>query len=519
MNFKHKILAAGLAAIIAGFGIFTANTGAAQTQTDNDNANSTIAQMMQMIETLKQQIQQIIALIAQLKPQETCGNGACRFGETATNCAADCGAKTNCAKEGETMSVNGRQCCAGLSAVAGSLWNGKCVVPPGGFRTCLKCGDGVCGASENECNCPGDCGQITACAKEGAIVYQVQSCCADLVRIACSGINCHDDGSGICAKCGNGICGLGETAENCAKDCDINLNPVCGNKICERGEADFISDPSYKGSCPADCGNKSGEITVICAPGSDCRTKTCYREGEGEIGLITGPAKPCCSGLTPQLKTTSYSNDTQAVTEGFICRTPLAADCKKEGELFGYLEGECCDGLLKVYPDGAKTYSAGESQNFQVTCKKSASYITNAPDKCVAVNIKALANNKYVAAENGGASPLIANRDTAGPWELFYIYPTTNSGINIKSAINGKYVIAENGGSSPLIANRDEINPWGRFVLSPIFNTSYVAIKASANDRLVTAENGGDSPLIANRDEIASWEKFTIIKVSDCQIQ
>jgi len=231
MNLKNKIIAAALCALIAGVGIFGVGGNNALAQTGGANADQAIAQMMQMIETLKQQIQQITQLIAQLKPQETCGNGACRFGETATTCPADCGVKTNCAKEGETMSVNGKQCCAGLSAVAGSLWNGKCVVPPGGFRTCLKCGDGICGGGENECNCPGDCGQITSCAKEGATVYQVgdirypQSCCADLVRIACAGINCHDDGSGICAKCGNGQCESGETMDNCMVDCGLRLWP------------------------------------------------------------------------------------------------------------------------------------------------------------------------------------------------------------------------------------------------------------------------------------------------------
>ncbi|MFZ3100530.1 MAG: hypothetical protein WA103_04880, partial [Minisyncoccales bacterium] len=113
MNLKSKILAAGLAAIIAGGTIFGANCALAQT--DNDSANSAIAQMMQMIETLKQQIQQIIALIAQLKPQETCGNGKCRFGETAATCPADCGQQiADCAKEGEVFVNDFKQCCSGL---------------------------------------------------------------------------------------------------------------------------------------------------------------------------------------------------------------------------------------------------------------------------------------------------------------------------------------------------------------------------------------------------------------------
>jgi hypothetical protein len=351
--------------------------------------------MMQMIETLKQQIQQIIALIAQLKPQETCGNGKCRFGETAATCPADCATETcvkeggiidwrlprtpecctgltkildcsesNCSKssnsvctycgngicgagensyncpadcnttactaEGRTKSMSMPDCCAGLKSILNQIpaGDGTCGgVPNDGSVICANCGNGICGAGENKCNCPADCGQITACAKEGVIVLPYQSCCAGLARIACSGNYCHDNGSGICAKCGNGICGLGEAAAN----------------------------------CPADCFG----------------AKTCYSEGEGEtgeVGLTAGITIPCCSGL--------YPNGTQAVTGGFICRKLIAdfnntkpdtvVNCKKEGELFGYLEGECCDGLLKVYPDGAKTYSFGESQNFQVTCKKPA---------------------------------------------------------------------------------------------------------------------------------------------------
>ena len=64
MNFKQKIVAVCLAAVIAGAGIFGANVALAQTDSSN-SPSPLIAQMMQMIETPKQQIQQIIALIAQ----------------------------------------------------------------------------------------------------------------------------------------------------------------------------------------------------------------------------------------------------------------------------------------------------------------------------------------------------------------------------------------------------------------------------------------------------------------------
>jgi len=537
MAFKSKILAAGLAAIIAGFGIFAANINTAQAQTDNDNANSAIAQMVQMIESLKQQIQQIIALIAQLKPQETCGNSKCRFGETAATCPADCGTTTNdngkakCSATGgvwkysdcasgcvyntkSERAVGGKSCAAvcikdfTCECAGGKYWASReegCI-----NNTADTCGNGICDLEESVANCPADCNdcvigfkanECCGCPKKisrslvgtnGWVAYEKgkdysafpkKENCAGIACSPCEDINTIYQNN--CALCGNGTCEIGETADNCTKD----------------------------------CAGESGKITVVCAPGGDCRTRICYIEGEGEIGMTAGPGKPCCSGLTAQARITTYPNGTQTVTEGFVCRKPVAASCKKEGELFGYLEGECCEGLLKVYPDGAKTYSAGESQNFQVTCKKPASYITNAPAKCVAVNIKALANNKYVAAENGGASPLIANHDTAGPWELFYILPAADGSINIKAGFNGKYVTAENGGASPLIANRDTAGPWEKFVLAPIFNTNEVAIMASINNRYVTAENGGAQALVANRDEIGPWEKFTITKVSDCQIQ
>ena len=248
MNFKHKILAAGLAAIIAGFGMFAANISTAQAQTDNDNANSAIAQMVQMIETLKQQIQQIIALIAQLKPQETCGNGKCRFGETATTCPADCQAIDNCVQEGKWGQRN-QKCCQGLTA------NHRPAVSSGsidaqGLFICYKCGDGICSENEMTDFCAKDClkcGNGTCEDKEDQL-----SCAADCGTAKCAlpywpcwtssitnpygttltpnqcceGTTCVMGViSGTCLpkdnnKCGNGVCDLEESVANCPADCN-----------------------------------------------------------------------------------------------------------------------------------------------------------------------------------------------------------------------------------------------------------------------------------------------------------
>ncbi|MBN1325617.1 hypothetical protein JW977_01375 [Candidatus Falkowbacteria bacterium] len=46
--------------------------------------------------------------------------------------------------------------------------------------------------------------------------------------------------------CGNGVCGNGETHQNCPADCDADSEPVCGNGICENGENER--------NCFEDCG-------------------------------------------------------------------------------------------------------------------------------------------------------------------------------------------------------------------------------------------------------------------------
>jgi hypothetical protein len=73
------------------------------------------------------------------------------------------------------------------------------------------------------------------------------------------------------------------------------------------------------------------------------------------------------------------------------------------------------------------------------------------------------ANGKYVCADNAGASPLVANRDTVGQWETFALIHNADGSVSLKSAANGKYVCADNAGASPLIANRDAIGAWESF--------------------------------------------------------
>jgi hypothetical protein len=110
--------------------------------------------------------------------------------------------------------------------------------------------------------------------------------------------------------------------------------------------------------------------------------------------------------------------------------------------LFGYLECECCDGLLKVIPTAPRPIRPEKAKIFKSLARSRQVISRNAPDKCSRSTLKALANNKYVAQRNGGASPLIANRDNRRPVGLFIFIRQQIAELNIKSAINGKYVIA-----------------------------------------------------------------------------
>jgi cytochrome c len=126
------------------------------------------------------------------------------------------------------------------------------------------------------------------------------------------------------------------------------------------------------------------------------------------------------------------------------------------------------------------------------------------------ISLRAHANNLYVTAENGGSSPLIANRTSIGPWEQFDQIDAGNGFVGLRAHANNMYVCAENAGAQPLIANRTAGGAWEQFQL--IHNPDgSVSLKANANGRYVTAENAGNSSLIANRTAIGPWEEFDLI--------
>ena len=162
-----------------------------------------------------------------------CGDGVCGEGENECNCAEDCSlVDPECATEGEGFEGFETEgvCCDGLVAIqASEVVDGECRAPRCPCYVCAACGDGVCGEGENECNCAEDCERppVPECVAEGGGFESFTPdgmCCEGLTAVSaavetssgCSSPRCP---CYVCVVCGDGVCGEGENACNCADDC------------------------------------------------------------------------------------------------------------------------------------------------------------------------------------------------------------------------------------------------------------------------------------------------------------
>jgi arabinoxylan arabinofuranohydrolase len=126
------------------------------------------------------------------------------------------------------------------------------------------------------------------------------------------------------------------------------------------------------------------------------------------------------------------------------------------------------------------------------------------------VSLKAKANDMYVAAENAGADPLIANRTSVGSWEKFAIVNNGDGTVALLSFANNRYVSADLNRDGTLVARQTYVGYWERFQM--IQNSDgTVSFRAIANNKYVCADLATGAPtLIANRNEIGPWEKFEL---------
>jgi hypothetical protein len=129
------------------------------------------------------------------------------------------------------------------------------------------------------------------------------------------------------------------------------------------------------------------------------------------------------------------------------------------------------------------------------------------------IALQSRANGKYVCADNGGNSALIANRTTYGAWEQFNVINAGNGYVALQSLANNKYVCADYAGNNPLIANRTSYGGWEEYTLTFGGNPGFMAIQALANNNYVSADYAGNNPLIANRTSYSAWEQFNVTVV------
>ena len=131
-------------------------------------------------------------------------------------------------------------------------------------------------------------------------------------------------------------------------------------------------------------------------------------------------------------------------------------------------------------------------------------------------SIKSVANEKYVAAENGGSDPIVANRDSySGSWETFYIVNNDDGTVSIKADANNKYVCAVLDEENQLTPRSNSISTWEKFKIYKINDSEY-GIRSAENGKYVKADLDNGGKLIAGSDSIAgAWEAFNIEKVGD----
>ena len=131
-------------------------------------------------------------------------------------------------------------------------------------------------------------------------------------------------------------------------------------------------------------------------------------------------------------------------------------------------------------------------------------------------SIKSVANEKYVATENGGSDPIVANRDSyGGSWETFYLINNDDGTVSIKADANNKYVCAVLDEENQLVPRSDNVGTWEKFQIYKINDSEY-GIRSAENGKYVKADLDNGGKLIAGSDSIAgAWEAFNIEKLGD----
>lgn len=187
------------------------------------------------------------------------------------------------------------------------------------------------------------------------------------------------------------------------------------------------------------------------------------------------------------------------------------------------------DYITQPNPDVFKRYMTGDGRAIMIhdgTLGSTGGYPSNwyfVPASCIQPNdyddiaFQAEANGRYVAAESGGGSYLIANRTAIGPWERLQITGQfVHGGVVNLRAPSGHYVAAEDGGGGEVNVNRPVASAWESWTVvklsgSPgtqIREGDRFALRAYNQVHFLCAEGAGASKLNATRVAIGPWETF-----------
>lgn len=124
----------------------------------------------------------------------------------------------------------------------------------------------------------------------------------------------------------------------------------------------------------------------------------------------------------------------------------------------------------------------------------------------------AQANQQIVSAENQGNDQLVADRTTAGDWELFEWITNSDGTVSLKSKINNKYVTADVNTGGALIAKATTIQQWEKFNRVDLGDGT-IALQALANNLYVTCDLNNGGKLVASRNSVGgAWEAFRVNK-------
>jgi len=104
---------------------------------------------------------------------------------------------------------------------------------------------------------------------------------------------------------------------------------------------------------------------------------------------------------------------------------------------------------------------------------------------------------------------------TVGTWETFEEIDLGGGKIALKAA-NGKYVCAENGGDSTVVADSTSVRTWETFTKAAVAGGFY-SLQAF-DGHYVSFAYGTGERIVATADVVSDWEKFVIYSFGDGRI-